>query len=33
MKETMKDPDHSWYGVNFESALPWLTDRVRGLEG
>jgi pyridoxine kinase len=31
MKETMKDPDHSWYGVNFESALPWLTDRVRDL--
>lgn len=32
MKETMKDPDHSWYGVNFESALPWLTDKVRSLK-
>lgn len=32
MKETMKDPGHSWYGVNFESALPWLTDRVRNLK-
>ena len=31
MRETMKDPDYSWYGVNFESALPWLTDRVRSL--
>ncbi len=31
MKETMKDPDYSWYGVNFESALSWLTDKVRSL--
>ena len=29
MKETMADPDHVWYGVNFESAIPMLVDRMR----
>lgn len=24
MKVTLADPDHVWYGVNFESAFPWL---------
>lgn len=28
MKETLADPDHVWYGVNFESAFPWLFRRI-----
>ncbi len=24
---TIDDPDH-WYGVKFEKAIPWLTDRI-----
>lgn len=30
MKETLADPDHVWYGVNFESAFPWLFRRIYG---
>ena len=30
MKETLADPDHVWYGVNFESAFPWLFRRLYG---
>ena len=28
MRYTMKDPDHRWYGVNFESAIPMLVKRL-----
>ena len=26
---TLRDPDHRWYGVNFEEAIPYLVDRLR----
>lgn len=29
MRETLSEPDHIWYGVNFEAAIPYLTDRLR----
>ena len=29
MKETMKDENHRFYGVNFESALPYYIDRIK----
>lgn len=29
--QTAADPDH-WYGVNFESALPYLAKRINGAE-
>lgn len=32
MKETLADPDHVWYGVNFESAFPWLFRKLYGTE-
>jgi pyridoxine kinase len=25
---TLKEPDHSWYGVNFEQAVPYLLERL-----
>ncbi len=28
---TLANPDHIWYGVEFERALPGLIDRIRGL--
>lgn len=30
MRETLNDPDHVWYGVNFESAFPWLFRKLYG---
>ena len=29
MKETMKDENHRFYGVNFEFALPYYIDRIK----
>ena len=26
---TLKEPDHSWYGVNFEQAVPYLLERLK----
>ena len=26
---TVEDPDARWYGVNFESAIPWLVERIK----
>ncbi len=26
---TLSDPDARWYGVNFESAIPWLCERMK----
>lgn len=28
MKETLRDEDHRFYGVNFEAALPYYIDRI-----
>ncbi len=28
-KVTVEDPHARWYGVNFESAIPWLVDRIK----
>lgn len=28
LKETIKNPSHNWYGVDFESALPYLIKRI-----
>ena len=28
IKETVSHPDHNWYGVNFEQALPDLIQRL-----
>lgn len=33
IRKTMADPDHRWYGVNFEEAIPLLVDRIRESEG
>ncbi len=30
IKSTVADPNSNWYGVNFESAIPMLIDRMRG---
>ncbi len=30
--QTEKDPDHRWYGVNFESSIPYLIERLYGKE-
>lgn len=30
MKKTLADPDHRFYGVNFEEALPYYIDRLNG---
>ncbi len=30
MKETLKDKNYNWYGVNFESAIPMLVKRING---
>lgn len=29
MKETEKDPNHRFYGVNFESALPFYIEKIK----
>ncbi|MBQ8690020.1 MAG: pyridoxamine kinase [Clostridia bacterium] len=29
MKETESDPEHRFYGVNFESALPFYIDKIK----
>ena len=29
MKKTLSDPDHRFYGVNFEEALPYYIERLR----
>lgn len=29
LKATMEDNKHNWYGVNFETTIPYLTDRIR----
>ena len=26
---TLEDPDARWYGVNFESAIPWLCEKMK----
>ena len=31
MRETEKDKNHRFYGVNFESAIPYYVDRLRNL--
>ncbi len=28
LRETLADPEHVWYGVEFEKALPWLFHRL-----
>ena len=30
--QTEKDPNHRWYGVNFESSIPYLIERLYGKE-
>ena len=30
MKKTLADPEHRFYGVNFEEALPYYIDRLNG---
>ena len=30
IRKTMEDPDHDWYGVNFETALPFLARLTAG---
>ena len=27
--ETVKNPDHNWYGVDFEKAFPYLIERIK----
>lgn len=29
---TTADPTHSWYGVEFERAIPYLVERLKGLD-
>lgn len=29
IKITCEHPDHNWYGVEFESAIPYLVDRIK----
>lgn len=29
---TADDPDCTWYGVEFERAIPWLCQRLKGME-
>lgn len=29
MIKTMEDKNHEWYGVNFEQAIPYLTERLK----
>lgn len=29
IKASVKDPDHHWYGVNFEEAIPFLLDELK----
>lgn len=29
IKKTMQNSEHNWYGVDFESAIPYLIDRIR----
>lgn len=29
IKASVKDPDHHWYGVNFEEAIPFLIDELK----
>lgn len=29
MKKTLSNPDHVWYGVEFESAIPMLVERIK----
>ena len=31
IEKTLQDPDHRWYGVNFESAIPMLVQRCEEL--
>ena len=28
IKASIKDPDHHWYSVNFEQALPYLINEL-----
>ena len=28
IRETMKEPEHNWYGVNFEAAIPFLVKEL-----
>ncbi len=28
INQTMKNPDHNWYGVEFEKALPYLINKI-----
>lgn len=30
MRKTLEDPNHRFYGVNFEEALPYYIDRING---
>ncbi len=30
MRKTLEDPEHRFYGVNFEEALPYYIDRIEG---
>ncbi len=30
IRATIDDPNANWYGVNFESAIPMLTERLKG---
>lgn len=29
IRATLASPDHAWYGVDFEAAIPYLVDRLR----
>ncbi len=29
IRETMKNPDHNFYGVDFETAIPYLIERIK----
>ncbi len=29
IQKTVDNPDHNWYGVEFESAIPYLVDKIK----
>lgn len=33
IRDTIEDPEHRWYGVNFEQAIPLLVERLRQRSG
>ncbi len=31
IKATLDDPEHRWYGVHFETVIPWLAEKTESL--